>query len=140
MDANGGQLSGDGSKIYVTVDQLEGTYAIVSSAEPLGIRDLRLHPNPFSPHNGGQLTFDFRLTSDQSSRPNLSIKIYNMAGQLVRALIRSEDMEKGTLLRRWWNGTTDDGRMARNGRYVVVMIVKDSSDEVKEIRTVVLVK
>jgi len=142
-----GNFNADTTAIEITVESLDGLYAIISASEPLGVRDLRFSPNPFSPHAAFDpgLSVEFRLTSDRSDYPVLTVKIYNMAGQLVRKLVDAKQSPKGQYGRGRenqvvWNGLTDDGLEARNGRYMVVVIAQDASGDAKEVGSAVLIK
>lgn len=141
-----GQFNSDSTKVHIEVASLSGLYALISASEALGVRDIRFLPNPFSPQaTTPGLSIEFRLTSDMSDQPNLSVMIYNMQGQLVRKLIDSRQMPKGDYRRGGenkliWDGLTDDNLPARNGRYIVVLIARDASGESKEVGSAVLVK
>ncbi len=120
-------------------------FALLQASEPLDLKQVVLKPNPFSPNDPYGLQIGFRLTSNDVRKPFVTVKIYNMRGQLVRTLVRDEPMPKGLYepgdprcLR--WDGTTDDGRLARNGRYVVQIRVKDGTGTKEVLKSVVLIK
>ena len=141
-----GEFNGDQTKVTIEVSSLNGLYALISASEALGVRDLKFSPNPFSPQSTKPgLSIEFRLTSDMADRPNLSVMIYNMQGQLIRKLIDSRLMPKGDYRRGGeneliWDGMTDDNREARNGRFIVVLIARDASGESKVVGSAVLIK
>lgn len=138
----GGELNSDGTAMEVIVDRLAGQFTLLSQKEPLGFHDVRFVPNPFSPHSAtGKMLINFRLSS-MDPQPTLSVKVYNMAGQLVKTIINRKSFDTGNVPfgSLFWDGLTDSGRIARNGRYLVVIIAEDSSGEEKEIGSVVLVK
>jgi hypothetical protein len=110
------------------------------------IRDFKLLPNPFSPllpnpndpqARQGQV-IQFRLISSADDSPFISVKIYNMDGELVRTLKENEPSVREVQL--IWDGKTNDGRYARNGRYIVHLKVKDFWGEKEEIKSSVLIK
>jgi hypothetical protein len=77
----------------------------------------------------------------------LTIEIYNMAGQHVRTLRDRVPVNKGRYARVdganppiIWDGLTDGGRRARNGRYLVRIEAEDADGRVEKLDTVVLVK
>ncbi|MCK4312659.1 MAG: hypothetical protein KAW88_07995, partial [Candidatus Cloacimonetes bacterium] len=124
-------------------------YGVVAPSQPLGIYDLKIAPNPFTPYdqigkNMG-MQIGFKLSSDKSRYPNITAKIYNMKGTLVRTISNNAPMlkgeygigETGSL---YWDGKTDDGSMARNGRYILHLIVKDASKEKQILKSIVLIK
>lgn len=114
-------------------------YAVIMESEPLGIHDLSFSPNPFSPQVGDGLRISYRLSSDNARTPFVTIRIYNMVGVLVKTLIENEAQAKGE---QWvtWDGTTDSGREARNGRYIVRIQAEDASGTKEVVKTIVLVK
>ncbi len=63
----------------------------------------------------------------------------------MRTLAENEPMLKGDYLAGeagtiHWDGYTEDGSMARNGRYLLHLMVKDAESTREELKTVVLVK
>ena len=115
-------------------------FAVLVGNEPLGIHGLSFLPSPFSPRRG-VLRIGYVLTSDVG-RALVTIRIYNMRGDLVRTLLDRQVQFPGphTELDLAWDGTTDDGRLARNGRYLVEVIAEDVSGKVRQVGTIVLIK
>jgi hypothetical protein len=132
----GGQLFGTDA-LEVEITDL-GRFAVQQNSAPLGISNVRFLPNPFSPITG-PLKIIYDLSSNQTSRPSVTIKIYNMAGDFVRTLFDNEPLEKGHREDEW-DGLTNSGSQALNGRYVVQMQAKDRSGTKKLLETVVLIK
>lgn len=149
----GGEIAEDGRSITTAIraseeniDGIDGLYAVIVPAKPLAIEDLFFNPNPFSPKGDYPLSIEFTL---HSLYPDVwvSVDIYNMVGQHVRTLLNREAKAKGRYARSGgdnppiiWNGLTDDGLMARNGRYVVHIVAEDASGKKERIETVVLIK
>lgn len=115
-----------------------GEYATITDSRSLGVSGIRVEPNPFSPDNGA-VRIVYNLSSDLARTPFVTIRIYNMTGQLVRRLVDHRPQPKGSADAEW-NGITDDAELARNGRYVIEIEAEDSGSSVKELTTVVLVK
>jgi flagellar hook assembly protein FlgD len=74
----------------------------------------------------------------------VSVRVYNMAAQLVREIVSNEPQGKGRSEVQW-DGMTGSGSgrslaTARNGRYVIEIEVKDSTGKQSALATVVLVK
>ncbi|MDZ7260905.1 MAG: carboxypeptidase regulatory-like domain-containing protein, partial [candidate division KSB1 bacterium] len=120
-------------------------FAVLQASEPLGIKEVQLLPNPFTPYDSYGLQIGFTLTSNDTRNPWVTVKIYNLLGELVKTLCENQPMAKGiytpgdvnTLK---WDGRTDHGDLARNGRYLVVMEARDNTGEKREMKTVVLIK
>lgn len=128
---------------------LSASYGVLAESDKLGIQDLRLSPNPFTPNdivgfNKG-MQIEFKLSSKVTRSPLISVKIYTLNGKLVRTIAHKKAMLKGSykageITTLYWNGKTDDNRMARNGRYVVKVIAEDNKHREELLKTVVLVK
>jgi len=130
-------VSRDEQQLSVPVQTL-GRFAVMEKAEPLGIREIKFLPNPFSPL-AAPLEITYYLTSDKTENPLVTITIYNMVGDLVKNLVDSEFRRRGEVTETW-DGITNYGRMALNGRYLIHFRIKDSSGEKEELKTFVLIK
>ncbi len=126
-----------GDSVEATIPSLS-EFAIASPSRSLGIADVRAEPNPFSPENG-PVTISFELESREARTPFVTVRIHTMTGQLVRELVTNEPMTKGRA-EATWDGLTDAGESARNGRYVVAVSAEDASGTAETLATVVLVK
>ncbi len=127
-------------------------YAVLSLAQPVGVSEISVTPNPFSPFitavKAGNarpgLCIRFKPNSQQAAKPDVRIRIYTMAGDLVRSLavdpIRPDyfHLDKG-IHEVYWDGKTDNGRLARNGRYVIRITVDDGTIG-ETVKSVVLFK
>jgi hypothetical protein len=70
----------------------------------------------FSPNGDGR--FDVtRLTFRVKETDDVSVSVLNADGDEVRELLGGRHVAKGTLVRLKWNGRTDDGARAPDGRY-----------------------
>ena len=121
-----------------------GDYSIVSQSDGLAIRHLAALPTPFSPEIA-PLKIGYFL---ESPFPPASVRvdILSVRGELVRRLVASELQWPGRYGSRSglreieWDGLTDDGKMARNGRYVIRVEASDRSGRVSRSIPVVLIK
>ncbi len=120
-----------------------GEYTALARAGALAIANLTLQPNPFSPFQeiDGRpgLKIQFDLSSNVAPNPLLSVKIYNLEGNLVRLLHDQTPFPRGPATI-YWDGRADDGVLARNGRYLVRFILEDPSDSKDVMKSVVLIK
>ncbi len=124
-------------------------YALMNESLKLGLYDLKLLPNPFTPYdnigsNKG-LQIAFKVSSKITRYPKITCKIYNLNGTLVRTIVDRKpyikgDYKIGESSSLYWNGRADNGSMARNGRYVIQLIIEDASDKKEYIKPVVLIK
>jgi hypothetical protein len=120
-----------------------GEYTALARAGALAIENVSLLPNPFSPFQeiDGRpgLKIQFDLSSNKAPNPLLSVKIYNLEGNLVRVLHDQTPFPRGPATI-YWDGRADDGAFARNGRYLVRVILEDPSDSKDVMKSVVLIK
>ncbi len=121
-----------------------GEFALVELSQPLTVLDLKLQPNPFSPvqiNKFGEkgIAFSFIITSNKVALPLITAKIFNMSGDLAAILANQKPTAKG---RRHfsWDGRTIDGRMARNGRYILQFTVEDGRNKQEFIKSIVLIQ
>lgn len=76
----------------------------------------------------------------------VTIKIFNIRGELVRTLLENDLQQPGrygsqsSTKEILWDGLTDAGNMARNGRYVVQISAKDQQGEDVQLLQVILIK
>ncbi len=113
-------------------------FAAATASQDLGVTDIRLEPNPFSPETG-PVSISYELSSKAARTPFVTVRIYTMAGQFVRELSSNEPQTKGRAAIEW-DGQTDDDETARNGRYVIQISAEDASGSAEALATVVLVK
>ncbi|MBN2092170.1 carboxypeptidase regulatory-like domain-containing protein [candidate division KSB1 bacterium] len=123
-----------------------GIYSLLDASEALALYDIRLIPNPFSTEidsdKDGEpgLAIHFVPSSEKTSRPLVTLKIYNLMGELVRELVVKEPMDKAypTMVR--WDGRTDHQYMARNGRYLLQMVIEDNTGKKEYLKSIILAK
>ncbi len=84
------------------------------------------HPNPFNPTTGIQFT----VASEQSPVP-ITLKIYNVRGQLVRTLVDEPKMS-GTY-EVMWNGRGNQGEEVASGVYLYELKIGDYTETKKMI-------
>lgn len=121
-----------------------GQYSVLSENEPLGLKHLSVLPSPFSPEVA-PLKIGYFLTT-KNTHAYVTIKIYNVRGELVKTVL-DNDLQIGGLYGSssgekeiTWDGTTDWGTIANNGRYIIKINVKDNEDDVDDMIQVVLIK
>ena len=127
----------------VSISKL-GQFAVMAENEPLGIKYAAVLPSPFSPEIA-PLRIGYWL--DSAYPPvKVDIQIVNMKGELVRTLLEDDLQQPGrygsasSQKELLWDGKTDSGAWARNGRYIIQIKAKDQSAEVVKLLPVVLIK
>jgi hypothetical protein len=114
-------------------------WTVLEPSEPLGIRQFTAEPNPFSPWVE-PLKLSFIPTSNASTTVFVTVKAFGVNGETVRKLAVDSPFPKGRRLEIAWDGKTDSGGDALNGRYFVLIEAKDGSGTIKKLISVVLVK
>jgi hypothetical protein len=85
--------------------------------EPSGSSiSLTAEPNPFSPKSDGEMIIEFTLPPGD----NITLKIYDLKGRIVRTLIDGLPPYDGSVI---WRGETDAGRKLKIGMYILYMEV-----------------
>ena len=136
-------VSGFNSAGSVEVTSL-GQFAVLAENEPLGIKYAAVLPSPFSPDIAPLRLGYFLNTAFPPAKVN--IRIFNIKGELVRTLLEDDLQQPGrygsasSLQELTWDGLTDGGNLARNGRYVIEIRAKDQQDEKVKLLQVVLIK
>ncbi|WP_164682730.1 carboxypeptidase regulatory-like domain-containing protein [Cyclonatronum proteinivorum] len=139
------ETSESGSLLHIRDFSRLGQFTVLAENEPLSLQRIGILPNPFSPYIEPGARIGYFLTSD-APPAIVNITIYNMRGQLVRRLLRDSEQMPGRYgsasspLEITWDGLTDDGRMANNGRYIMRIHVRDGRNQVTKIEQIVLVK
>ncbi len=98
----------------------------VASSNTFTVSDVMNYPDPFS----SQTTFTFN--HNQIEGINVEIKIYTIAGRLIRTIKESGISE--SFVRIPWDGTDSDGSPIANGVYLYKIIVKTTGgDKTQEV-------
>jgi hypothetical protein len=131
--------------LYAETEQL-GTFAVLQPSGPLAIQDLKFLPNPFSPDVDSDLdgrpglTIQLAVTSRNSRMPLVTVQVYSMDGRLIRTLMENQPVAKARTESIYWDGLSEQKLLARNGRYLIKVTVKDGQGSVERLSTVVLIR
>jgi flagellar hook assembly protein FlgD len=93
------------------------------------------YPNPFCPVRDCVTRIEYSLSDQGTGLSNVnkqkcSVKIYNIAGELVRTLL-DKNVIPGS---KWfvdWDARNDDGSFVSDGVYICQLIVKDYKQIIK---------
>lgn len=102
----------------------EESYFTVVNSDDLEIREVVNYPNPFSSNT----TFTFQQNLNKTL--NVKVKIYTIAGRLIKELENYNILEK--FVRIPWDGRDADGSILANGTYLYKLIVESTDGEYKE--------
>jgi len=109
----------DGNNINGTPKAQNSTYSI---AEP-GTDFLKITQSPFSPYDDSPEPRKAKITYNTSATSKITMKIYNVKGNVVKTLIQQQD--GGTNKYEMWDGKDDDGNIVPVGVYVVHLEATD---------------
>lgn len=130
----------------VVADQASrlGDFALVTRSAELAIRHLSALPTPFSPEIA-PLRIGFFLESPLPPAV-VRVDILTIRGELIRRLVPETRLWPGRYgsrtsdLEILWDGLTDEGHRARNGRYLIRVEAHDANGRIARTIPVVLVK
>ncbi|MFP4520896.1 MAG: carboxypeptidase regulatory-like domain-containing protein [Fibrobacterota bacterium] len=121
-------------------------FAVAEKSEELGYSEFKIVPNPFSPYvtatRDGNTKKGMRIhfkPEGMTNKPTVSIKIYNMYGEFVRSILDGDALPK-IAQDFYWDGLTEGGKMARNGRYVLKFSITDGEETKEKLYKIVLFK
>ena len=97
------------------------TYFSVVTGNDLVIRDVYNYPNPFTTNT----TFTFQ--QNLNSLLNVEVKVYTIAGRLIKSLQENNVMEKFVTID--WDGRDDEGDPLANGTYLYKLIIKTTDGQ-----------
>ncbi|MEK6552119.1 MAG: type IX secretion system sortase PorU, partial [Bacteroidota bacterium] len=110
--------------VFNNFSSQEANFSVVSSDRGIVLRDVVNYPNPFSSNT----TFTFR--HNVSSAINVKIKIYTIAGRLIKQIEQSNILDK--FVRIDWDGRDADENQIANGTYLYKLIVESVDGKYKD--------
>ena len=102
-----------------TVIKKFGAYAVIEEEAlqgELSISQVNSQPRVFAPNQGEHTTISFELRKDSE----VTVKVFNLAGRLVRTLKENETMTPG-MNPIAWDGKDYYGYICTSGMYVVTI-------------------
>ncbi|MDZ7376842.1 MAG: T9SS type A sorting domain-containing protein, partial [candidate division KSB1 bacterium] len=93
--------------------RFHGPISVTVDAKPSGYSLSQNYPNPFNP----ETAINFSL----KEAGKVTLKIYNLQGQLVRTLVDEEKLAGSYSV--MWNGTADNGAKLASGIYYYTLKV-----------------
>jgi flagellar hook assembly protein FlgD len=91
----------------------------------------QIHVFPFFSPNGDGRFDKARLTFQPKETDDVTVAVINSAGDEVRELLSSRHVRAGELVRLLWDGRTDSGQRAPDGRYRYRITLRHAGRSVK---------
>jgi hypothetical protein len=132
-----------GDVVSGTTENL-GQFVILAENEPLDLKHFAILPNPFSPEVA-PAKIGYFLTSENPPA-YVTMQIYNLRGEHIKTLLDRDPQLPGRYGSRTglkqieWDGTTNNGDKARNGRYIIQITIEDGQKKKEFLKTIVLIK
>jgi hypothetical protein len=110
--------------VFNNLSTQEASFTVVSADNGIVLRDVVNYPNPFSSNT----TFTFQ--HNISSAINAKIKIYSIAGRMIKQI--EESNITGKFVKIDWDGRDEDGNQIANGTYLYKLIVESIDGQYKD--------
>ena len=102
--------------VFNNLSSKEASFTVVSPDNGIVLRDVYNYPNPFT--SSTVFTFQHNIASPI----NVKIKIYTVAGRLIKQIEDWDVMDKFVKVN--WDGRDEDGNQIANGTYLYKLIVE----------------
>jgi len=110
------------------------------TAEPLDILSVKFTPEVFYAPENNRLTIEYTLAMKHTNDAEVTIKIFAWLGtRLVATPLNAQLRDAGKHAEQW-DGTDENGRHLRNGRYVLVVIARAGDETVAKKKLLVVCK
>ena len=110
--------------VFNNLSSQEANFTVVSNNNGIVLRDVVNYPNPFSSNT------IFTFQHNYTSAINVKIKIYTIAGRLIKQIEQSNLLDK--FVRIDWDGRDADENQIANGTYLYKLIVESADGQYKD--------
>jgi len=104
-------------------NRLNTSLPLMAMNRTLTLEDAYIFPNPYNPNEG----YDARIHLLLGRDANVTVKVYDFAGEYVTTLAANERMAAGENTDIIWSGQAADGTPLANGAYMIRAEAKDGS-------------
>ena len=111
----------------------------VKQSEQLQIQNVTLSPRVFFASDRNRLTIAYQLTAPEATRVFVTMEIFDLRGRRVRQLLENAYNYTGQNAAQW-DGLTDDGSLAKNGRYLLIIRARTGGQQVGYRKLIVVFK
>ena len=113
--------------------------ADLKHADRLQIQNILLSPRVFFAPDTHRLTITYQLNAPEATQAFVTMDIFDLRGRRVRRLLENTPRYIGSNIAQW-DGLTDDGRLVRNGRYLLVIRARNGSQHAVQRKLIVVFK
>ncbi|KAF0153246.1 MAG: hypothetical protein FD143_323 [Ignavibacteria bacterium] len=110
--------------VFNNLSTQESAFTVVSDEKGIVVRDVFNYPNPMT----SSTTFTFQHNYNSSF--NVKIKIYTIAGRLIKTIEQTSLFDK--FVKVDWDGRDEDGNQLGNGTYLYKLTVESSDGSFKD--------
>jgi len=110
--------------VFNNLSTQEASFTVVPADNGIVLRDVVNYPNPFSSNT----TFTFQ--HNVSNPINVKIKIYSVAGRLIKQIEEADITDKFVKID--WDGRDEDGNQIANGTYLYKLVVESIDGQYKD--------
>jgi len=124
----GGTANVNENKITTAINQLGryGLFEDLSDGGRLSISNIDCQPRVFSP-KGNLFDTKTAISFELGKASDVTIKIYNTAGRLIRVVMENESKTHGSNVVDW-NGKDEQGNICVTGLYIVTIQAEDKME------------
>ena len=105
----------------------------------LQIQNIKLSPRVFFAPDTHRLTITYQLNAPDATQAFVTMDIFDLRGRRIRRLLADTQHSIGANIAQW-DGLTDDGRLVRNGRYLLVIRARTASQHAMQRKLIVVFK
>ena len=108
-------------------------YPILIAMAALHITTINFAPNMHP------LTITYQLNAPNATQAFVTMDIFDLRGRRIRRLLADTQCYIGANIAQW-DGLTDDGRLVRNGRYLLVIGARTAAQHAMQRKLIVVFK
>ena len=105
----------------------------------LQIQNIKLSPRVFFAPDRHRLTITYQLNALNATQAFVTMDIFDLRGRRIRRLLADTQHYIGANIAQW-DGLTDEGRLVRNGRYLLVIGARTTSQHAMQRKLIVVFK
>ncbi|MGB9596392.1 MAG: FlgD immunoglobulin-like domain containing protein, partial [Candidatus Poribacteria bacterium] len=131
----GGYVNSEKKTITADINSLS-LFAIMQENEQNQISsensiEVKLSPNAYFAPDVNRLTIRYKIGWKSYQLVNVTIKIYDIKGKLIKELVEKIPKYPGWNAEQW-DGTDESGKIVKNGRYFVVIIAESDGEKISK--------